>query len=482
MATPITWKNIAVEAPQREAYNPMIAAQLGITAGFDKLGQVYDQYQTQRRDDNTAAFQTALSQYKTPEELQAAQASGAIDALRAQFGVQMDQKVAREAADQRVKMLQDQALAATTYTNTSTDNAQHPLVQQYKAILARNPAEAAAFLQANPQLRNGGDLAITGQAEAERVAKNARELVDFNTKQSIAAKDLEAKGLTIEKTGLEIAAAKAKAGADTATNAEILAKAEAGARTIKRGGELETINRQFAADAAPIGIALEKGEITQDQAQELTNQLNAKYLTHPEYKLNGAEHKAMWESNKDLVDFSPYNPAKQRAITRGLDKEAADIALASRTNPSIMHELRPKTETDQLIHEGVARSFRAPPNEPPESTNLRLERFGKAKAEVSRLVGTTMKYTDPVTGMTKEMKITPEDALAALTQQRPNDNSWFHSGSDNLNPWWFNFGKNALEKHMLTPERIRQEAQKEEVMAKNSTAAKESLYKAATTK
>lgn len=115
----ITWRNIDMGAggDARAIALPMQVAMQGINTGFDKLTGVYDKYEKQQVDQNTALFQNELSKYRTPEELQAARDSGAIAALQERFGLQMDQKVRNEGARTQLNNAYEDVTNANKYSD-----------------------------------------------------------------------------------------------------------------------------------------------------------------------------------------------------------------------------------------------------------------------------------------------------------------------------------------------------------------------------
>lgn len=107
MANPITWRNIEGPDPVR-ALAPFASAASTINDGFSGLKKSFDEYQTGVKNRNTEAFLDALSQFRTPEDLEAAMQSGLIDRLRQQHGNLINPD-AREAADKRLGLMLDRA-------------------------------------------------------------------------------------------------------------------------------------------------------------------------------------------------------------------------------------------------------------------------------------------------------------------------------------------------------------------------------------
>lgn len=100
---PITWRNVESDTT-RGAAQLMEVARRSFNDGFgnlqstlDQRNQIQDQNWDAQKQANTNAFLDRLAQFKTPEELAAAQQSGELQALRQQFGGQVDSAAIRSA-------------------------------------------------------------------------------------------------------------------------------------------------------------------------------------------------------------------------------------------------------------------------------------------------------------------------------------------------------------------------------------------------
>lgn len=166
----ITWRN--VDAPDlRGAASMLHLAGNGINSGFDKLNQVLQNEQATadanwkvQRDNNTQAFLNSINQYRTPEEYQAALASGALDASK--YGAQIDQAAARSALDGRLAILQDRAVKAGQFEDQQKAREAKPIVDRLsmmalsddKDVRASAKAALTPYMEAG-MLPNGAELA-----------------------------------------------------------------------------------------------------------------------------------------------------------------------------------------------------------------------------------------------------------------------------------------------------------------------------------
>lgn len=155
---PITWRNIETDTTRgaaglmevaRRAFNDGIGSFQGIVDDKNELGQAnWDQ----QKANNTNAFLDRLAQYKTPEELAAAQASGELQSLRQQFGSQVDANAIRGAEANQADVLMKRIAAQNQYTDDKTNRDARPLMEQYQGLLAKSDANGAAKFLADNQL------------------------------------------------------------------------------------------------------------------------------------------------------------------------------------------------------------------------------------------------------------------------------------------------------------------------------------------
>lgn len=170
MSSPITWRNVEA-SDLRGAASMLHLAGNSINSGFDKLNQVLQNEQAtaeanwkQGKENNTQAFLNSINQYRTPEEYQAALASGALSTN--QYGAQIDQAAARSALDGRLAILQDRAVKAGQFEDQQKAREAKPIVDQLsmmalsedKDVRASAKAALAPYMEAG-MLPNGAELA-----------------------------------------------------------------------------------------------------------------------------------------------------------------------------------------------------------------------------------------------------------------------------------------------------------------------------------
>lgn len=152
----ITWRNVEGDSTRgasllfesaRRAFGDGMANFQGIV---DSRNQVNQQNWDTQKEVNTDQFLDRLAQYKTPEELAAAQQAGELDALKAQFGGQIDRDAVRGAEASQADVLMKRIAAQNQYGDDKINRDARPLVDQFNSLIADNKlGDARKFLQAN---------------------------------------------------------------------------------------------------------------------------------------------------------------------------------------------------------------------------------------------------------------------------------------------------------------------------------------------
>lgn len=211
---PIRWDNVG-GASLSEASRPLEVAQRSFLGAFDTLGNTLQQRQTMEdqnwqntRTNNTNAFLDAVSKYRTPEALKAAQDSGELDTLRAGFGNQIDQAQARQAAEQRMASLQQNAKAEIEYNHMATDERTAPVLDRYRQAVLSNDTQGAAAAQADYVKLGGRDIAGTvayADKRAQELVGRGRDTTLFQNQVTKAADEHLAAGKNLKVADANIA-------------------------------------------------------------------------------------------------------------------------------------------------------------------------------------------------------------------------------------------------------------------------------------
>ena len=300
MGSPITWRN--VDAPDlRGAAGMLQLANTGINSGFDKLNQVLQNEQATtdanwkvQRDNNTQAFLNSINQYRTPEEYQAALASGALNA--GQYGAQIDQAAVRSALDGRLSVLQDRTVKANQHADMIKAREAAPIVDKLSTMAL---SEDKAVRQSAKEAL--GIYADNGMVpRAAEIAGNIRNTEHQNvvwdqesqTFKDTLATNASRRGLMGAQTTAAIASANssnasadrdraASSSATAALKAELAAtKAAAGAAELKiknsplDAGTMDTYAGQkaFEAELEKLGLpAAQANSVRQQYTKQFGN-------------------------------------------------------------------------------------------------------------------------------------------------------------------------------------------------------------------
>lgn len=291
MAYPITWRN--VEAPDlRGAASMLQLANNGFNSGFDKLNQVLQNEQATaesnwkaQRDNNTQAFLNSINQYRTPEEYQAALASGALDASK--YGAQIDQAATRSALDGRLAILQDRAVKAGQFEDQQKAREAKPIVDQLsmmalsddKDVRASAKAALAPYMEAG-MLPNGAELAgkirMTDRQNTEWSQADTKFVRDGEKHSSDMLTDKARRGLI--GTQAELLRDEGS-GARAALKAELAAsKAENAAAALKiKNGPLDAGDLGTTEGKAKFVEGLKQRGIEKDEANSILQEFASRY-------------------------------------------------------------------------------------------------------------------------------------------------------------------------------------------------------------
>lgn len=185
MATPITWQNI--NAPDLGSVGRGFeSAQRSFGSAFDQLGAMLSQRENTEeknwqntRTNNTNAFLDQLAGYRTPEELAAAQQSGALQTLRQRFGSQIDSTAIRGAEEQRINALRTGAKQAGEFEDFSKERAQRIIVDDIRQTMLTNPELAKQMLKENGNLFKGTELARELDGREQELVGRGRDTIKF---------------------------------------------------------------------------------------------------------------------------------------------------------------------------------------------------------------------------------------------------------------------------------------------------------------
>ena len=181
MANPITWRNVS--APDFTGASRMLdRAGESFTGAFDALQNTKDTFEEGRTDRNTQAFMDELAQYRSPEELAAAQEAGTIQALRQQYGANglIDrERTGADAITDRIGKLQQVKQQNQQYQDFNTRLGNRDALRTFNERIAARDLEGAQEIVENTDwvdpTKTAGILRDARATEFDRSLANAQE-------------------------------------------------------------------------------------------------------------------------------------------------------------------------------------------------------------------------------------------------------------------------------------------------------------------
>lgn len=221
MVQPITWRN--VEAPDLTGAGRLLqAAQNSFGAGLDGLRTELANRQAtedanwkqQRANNYEDLLAQVASRYATPEQFQAGQRDGSIQALLSGYGAGgIDQAQARQFLDTRLATLQDRALRTIQYDNTQRDERMRPFIQQAEAAAAENRPLDFNILTSVPGMENYLGRLAQARVTGERTF-NAEERAQAGETRAQADQRMQEAEAPVRRRLLNAQASQAEAAAE----------------------------------------------------------------------------------------------------------------------------------------------------------------------------------------------------------------------------------------------------------------------------
>lgn len=205
---PITWKNVD-SRDDTVAASLMTSAQKSFNTGMQGFTGIIEDEQARVAsnraivgDNNDVALQSLYAKYKTPEELQAAQQSGEIDAMKQSFGGNYNRKAALAMGDERRNVLFTQQDADRVRQESKDARASAGVLDTFQAALVGdntgatvgtdilNIPENLATLQATNGLAAARQMALDDQnkdlAARTAISDEARTVRDRESGEAAA--------------------------------------------------------------------------------------------------------------------------------------------------------------------------------------------------------------------------------------------------------------------------------------------------------
>jgi hypothetical protein len=211
MSTPITWQNIH-GASLAEALRPLEGAQRSFNGAFDQLGALLQQREAidagnmaTVRKNNTESYLNQVAELgKTPQALQKAIETGALEKIRSGFGNAIDHGATRGAAEALLDTRYKQVTAANSFTDTERDRVEFGLKDQIKGLIAQGKTKEADALLEQNTLRSEADLYQGVDSRKQVDVERDRAMTDFTRKGEKHDMDIKVSKKSLDVSNAQI--------------------------------------------------------------------------------------------------------------------------------------------------------------------------------------------------------------------------------------------------------------------------------------
>lgn len=304
---PITWRNVNGDTTWGAA-DILEVARRAFNDGFGNFqdivnsrNEVNQQNWDTQKEVNTDQFLDRLAQFKTPEELAAAQQSGQLQALKAQFGGQIDRDAVRDAEAQQADVLMRRIATQNQYADDKTNRDARPLVDQFNSLIADNKLdEARKFLQSNVL---GTDESAFSNLILDR---NDKQFSQSMEKSRLALQQAQEQRSQIDWNDKWSEINQRRSAVDLGDQALANATDFASART----AYLQSAKQKGLRDDV-VNLGLENLQKTYQARTGLTPEQDAAISAHPEYLKMVKDA----ELQKELLGRNRYNDVKKFQVT-----------------------------------------------------------------------------------------------------------------------------------------------------------------------
>ena len=441
---PFTWQDtVQLQGSNRDylaAADTLMQKGLG---GINKALTGYQQQEgelfTEDKAKNQQAAIEALRQYKTPEELQAAIASGAVNQLLDPMGNRVDRSKVINYADARVKDLRTDITAEQTFNNLQEKAKVAPFMDKAKALYASGYVkEADDFVKANePLFKNYQADIINFKNEAELkglTAQDARNRAELS--QATQPMKLEQAEIDTLNTKQAAKTQQDNLAAESIVNKHYSEFEKQKTATTQRIKDLAATPTFSSYPKTADGL-VDVGNLTKDQAAMWAGRLKQEKIAVPDSSqplkqiqadltgLPAAKQKAAIESLKGMLSNKTILSAESQAQ---LDNATALTAAAKEdAKKNNLFYFDPQSYT-----EDIAPVFSKISSELQDNDQTKEA----VKENISKWTTEGIEYVHPVTGKTTNV-IVPANLLKTAYEVSKELNS---------NP----FGRNRTDNRMET--------------------------------
>lgn len=353
MAGQITWRNVSGPS-LADASRPLSAAQSTFNSAFNVLNRALGQRQeaaSYARDktigDNTQTYLDQLAQYRTPEEMQAAQSSGAIASLLAGFGDQIDRGAVRGAADARLATLRDQTTKGNLFEDSQTERQWRPTAERLRTLASSGDADQIRAAREALSIYAGQGLPNAGQLGGD-ILRSDRENTKFGWDASAEGRKAEMHPLELDRTRAATASSRASTAESglrqQLTRGQILTQEEELQAQDALGKAYMQARGNTVLNGLPVPDAM--ASAAEGYVQSLSPRAQARVLQ--EAAKSDQASVGAWRAQQDAEGFVGSSPLNPTAVINEMD-------AILKTIPGINHA-EVADELGSLIRDGYTTS------------------------------------------------------------------------------------------------------------------------------
>jgi hypothetical protein len=443
MAEPLTWRNL--QGFQGSNRDFLDAANMVEQSGLGGLNKALVGYQKQQGDifasDQARNYQTLQeslrSQFKTPEELQAAINSGAVNQMMSSYGDRIDRSKGISFADAQVKDLRNTFSAEETFKNLKAKAAAAPILDNVNALYT-----AGKFAEGDALAASNSNLLGSFKADLAKARLNADEsqmrLGVLKRSEEVSIADQRRKLLqtgadttAVEKT---IVGQKEDAIVDN-TVKKVFEDFEASKRGVTEKIKAISSMPTFANYAKDENGLVDVSKLTRDQSAMWAGMLQKKGVQAPDASLAAKQV-------KDILSASNIDPARVQTGLEKINKVVTNKPVVSAENQAELDRAVAATAAAKEDHkknnlfyfdpksytEDIAPVFSKISTEIKDSEGTK-ERI---KTKISEWTTKGIEYVDPTTQKTARV-VVPANLLNAAYEATKVLDEWkiFENETDN---------------------------------------------------
>lgn len=431
---PLTWKDTTLLQDGNRDF--LAAASMAEQSGFGGLNRTLTGYQKQQGDifaadqkRNYETLQEALrSQFKTPEELQAAIANGSVNQMMNPMGDRVDRSKVFNFADAQVKDLRTNFTQEEAFKGLRAKAAAAPILDKINALYT-----AGKFAEGDAVASTNAETLKSFQADLAKARQTADEsqmrIGGLKRNEEIALKDQGRKLTEVDvntnTTNKTLVGQNEDALVDN-TVKKVFEEFEASKRGITEKIRNLSNTPTFASYAKDENGLVDVEKLTKDQAAMWAGMLQHKGIKAPDASMAAKQV-------KDILSASNIDPARMLSGLEKINKVVTNNPVVSAENQAQLDRAITSTAAAKEAHkknnlfyfdpktytEDIAPVFSKISTEIKDSDGTK----GRIKQKISEWTTKGIEYVDPITQKSTRVTV-PANLLNAAYEATKTLDEW----------------------------------------------------------